>query len=210
MILEPKRVSVRQPTIDDSVKVEPPPAPSAPNKQKKEKLDTNWKNNKYNRLDKGEYDLVFTKVLAKDLKDESFEVELLNSLPDEVLRANGWDEGSISRLQQTGKDKFVPYSVLEALTEKPDEIEQNEKPGRFFGQGGFGKVKFARIWPLGASKPIWCVAKKIKDYSLKYQTLQEVKLQAQAGVGPKVYGSADTVDKNNASSVKSVGHLRLR
>ncbi|MDD7805610.1 MAG: protein kinase [Endozoicomonas sp. (ex Botrylloides leachii)] len=148
----------------------------------------------YNREDKREKKLPFTRVQGENLAGQLFTAELLNSVPDEVLKQYGWSEQEIDILPINKNKKYLSDAAKVNLNLEHINYENNF---RYFGLGSFGKVKLARIH-LSNGKELVCVAKKIvgKEDSLS-DLNKEIKLQNQSGVAPKVYGIADTVNKEN-------------
>ncbi|MGB1271461.1 MAG: hypothetical protein ACPG5T_05260, partial [Endozoicomonas sp.] len=150
-----------------------------------------WKNN---RVEKGG-DRPFTEVQAETPNGKQlFTAELLNTVPDTVLKANGWSMDDISGMKVRRKAHPMSSTALKALG--CNNVVSGFQ-GRYYGEGAYGKVKQARITLPGTTQKKWCVAKKVKIKTKKElnNVLKETRLQAQSGVGPKIYGVADTTNK---------------
>ncbi|MDD7805609.1 MAG: protein kinase family protein [Endozoicomonas sp. (ex Botrylloides leachii)] len=167
--------------------------PNKPAYRKPALIKKSWQ---FNREDKLRNNLPFTRVQAENLKGQLFTAELLNSVPDEVLKKYGWSKQEIGILP-TNKDKAYLSNAAETnLGLKHMSIRNNF---RYFGQGGFGKVKLARIQLPSRTRPQVCVAKKMSGHTVNLQeTKKEIALQNQSGVAPRVYGLADTKNKKNS------------
>ncbi|MDD7804745.1 MAG: protein kinase, partial [Endozoicomonas sp. (ex Botrylloides leachii)] len=160
---------------------------------------------KENRLDKINNKHPFTRVLMERNNGSQVWVELINSLPASALTEAGLSAGITSGLSVNDKKKPLSKEALEALHLDKNKDHDNEK-AYFFGQGSYGKAKFARFTNPDTNKTTWCVAKKIKpisskktnrttDISIKIQN--EISKQKQAGdVAPTIYGFTKTKDKN--------------
>ena len=156
------------------------------------------KNWRANREQKG-FDNPFTKVQVQTLdKKTLFTAELLNSLPASTLKANGWTAKEIAT-QKSNHHAIHPLSkqALNSLGDSSSVYSYRSPERLVFGEGGWGKIKHARITLPGSSQPHLCVAKKISvDYSEYVENaFEEMKLQNQSGVGVKVHGIADTKTK---------------
>ncbi|MGB0359892.1 MAG: protein kinase domain-containing protein, partial [Endozoicomonas sp.] len=148
-----------------------------------------------NREDKRYNNQPFTRVQLETPDRKLLNADLLNSLPKNVLKANGWSDEKIQGLRLKTKKHNLSHKALQDLgvsSESPDAY--------FFGKGAYGTVKFARIYSENGDKTTWCAAKKIQeDIDIKIEDIEkEIRLQIQSGVAPTIHGMADTCKSNNS------------
>ncbi|PJE79399.1 Serine/threonine-protein kinase PK-1 [invertebrate metagenome] len=157
-----------------------------------------------NRIDKNSHNLPFTRLIMTQKDGNHKMAEMLNSLPEEVLLKQGWDEESIRSLSVN--EKSAPLSErAQASLGIPKNKTGKPSKSLYFGQGAYGKVKFARITDPTTGEQQWCVAKKLKPRNpkdtqeinrMKTELQTEINHQQKAGdITPKIHGFAETLDK---------------
>ncbi|MDD7805928.1 MAG: serine/threonine-protein kinase [Endozoicomonas sp. (ex Botrylloides leachii)] len=151
---------------------------------------------KKNRNDKRDTKAPFTTIKIKpihpDVVDE--EVILLNTVPDEVLHRIGspeWEADKIETLLTREKTQAISQEAVSSLVDNDITIA-NPKQGRYFGEGGHGRVKFAaiNINREGKIDTVICTAKKM----LLSSKIDNIKAEAQANGDTKA--SIDEKVKN--------------
>ena len=119
---------------------------------------------------------------------------MVNTVPDEALKANGWTADAINGMKLRSKSRPMSRAALKALGCNSPVFNFQ---GRYYGEGSYGKVKPALITLPGSARKVWCVAKKVKINTEREfnNVLKETRLQAKSGVGPKIHGIADSINK---------------
>ena len=149
----------------------------------------NWQNN---REDKNHTGQPFTKVQAESLNGQLFNAELINAVPASVFIQNGWSKEAVNKMPKIYREHPMSAAAKAELG-----LHGSVKQGHYFGEGSYGMVKLARVHLAGAAKPVLCVAKKINsDYMKLKDAFNEMRMQRQSGVTPKVYGIADAKAQN--------------
>ena len=156
------------------------------------------------RLDRNLLNMPHTATIARNGNTQkTYIAEMLNSMTDASL--GYFLKFSHSELEQfpirehtTGRNCIF----TDPLTNEP----LLNTPNRYLGSGSHSTVKFARLRDMGDEHQItYCAAKKIKPKGLMLPTTVqntshdahlEARLQEKAlKVSPKIYGTADTMDK---------------